>query len=123
MFRILLLMILCHIVDDFVAQPVCLAKLKQRQWWIDNGHTDHKYKDDYKIALLIHSISWSIMVHLPWLFVPTSDLLLLLSVAANTVIHYITDDMKANKLMLNLEQDQLIHFTQILATFTIFSLF
>lgn len=66
MFRILLLMILCHIVDDFVAQPVCLAKLKQRQWWIDNGHTDPKYKDDYKTALLIHSISWSIMVHLPF---------------------------------------------------------
>jgi len=116
-FKILLLMILCHVVDDFVLQPTCLSKLKQRKWWLDNGITDSLYENDYKVALLIHSMSWSIMIMLPLMFlteVNTFSLMCMFFI--NTTVHYITDDCKANKLMINLITDQSIHMLQILIT-------
>jgi len=38
-------------------------------------------------------------------------------IPANTLIHAIVDDLKANKHKINLIQDQTIHFMQILLTF------
>ena len=63
-------MLLCHIIDDFVFQPICLSKLKQRDWWERNvGNEEYGmpllYKNDYKAALIIHSLSWAIMINLP----------------------------------------------------------
>lgn len=60
--KILLLMLLCHIIDDFVLQPICLSKLKQKDWWEKHIYENVMYKDDYKMALFIHSMSWSIMI-------------------------------------------------------------
>ena len=116
--KILLFMILLHIIDDFVLQPISLSNLKQKKWWEKQEGYSDKYKDDYKVALAIHSISWSIMIHVPLVIVFPSlgQLALLISFIANAVIHYYIDDLKANKLKINLFEDQMVHFWQICTT-------
>ena len=116
--KILLFMILLHIIDDFVLQPISLSNLKQKKWWKKQEGYSDKYKDDYKVALAIHSISWSIMIHVPLVIVFPSlgQLALLISFIANAVIHYYIDDLKANKLKINLFEDQMVHFWQICTT-------
>lgn len=116
--KILLFMILLHIIDDFVLQPISLSNLKQKKWWEKQEGYSDKYKDDYKVALAIHSISWSIMIHIPLviMFPSLGQLALLISFIANAVIHYYIDDLKANKLKINLFEDQIVHFWQICTT-------
>lgn len=116
--KILLFMILFHIIDDFVLQPISLSNLKQKKWWKKQKGYSDKYKDDYKVALAIHSISWSIMIHIPLVIVFPSlgQLALLISFIVNAVIHYYIDDLKANKLKINLFEDQMVHFWQICTT-------
>lgn len=112
--KILLLMLLCHIIDDFVLQPICLSKLKQKDWWEKHIYENVMYKDDYKMALFIHSMSWSIMISLPIiLFIDFPDYLLFTMFVINLLIHYYIDDLKANKLSINLMADQFIHMLQI----------
>ena len=116
--KILLFMLLFHIIDDFVLQPISLSNLKQKKWWEKQEGYSDKYKDDYKVALAIHSISWSIMIHIPLVIVFPSlgQLALLISFIVNAVIHYYIDDLKANKLKINLFEDQMVHFWQICTT-------
>ena len=116
--KILLFMILLHIIDDFVLQPISLSNLKQKKWWEKQEGYSDKYKDDYKVALAIHSISWSIMIHIPLviMFPSLGQLALLISFIVNAVIHYFIDDLKANKLKINLFEDQMVHFWQICTT-------
>lgn len=116
--KILLFMILFHIIDDFVLQPISLSNLKQKKWWKKQEGYSDKYKDDYKVALAIHSISWSIMIHIPLviMFPSLGQLALLISFIVNAVIHYYIDDLKANKLKINLFEDQIVHFWQICTT-------
>ena len=123
MVKILLLMIFCHLIDDFVLQDK-FTYLKQKSWWMkackEDGLPFKKYKDDYKMALFEHSLEWSIAIMLPIMFfVNVNGWLLLMCVVVNTIIHYIIDDAKANKLRLNLIQDQLLHFIQIIITLLI----
>lgn len=116
MIKILLLMILAHVVDDFVLQPVCLSKLKQREWW-ENNAPEKMYAKDYIMALLMHSMSWSVMILLPGMFLcDVSDGMLFGLFCINTFIHFITDDAKANKRTTNLMKDQYIHLIQIVLT-------
>jgi len=120
MIKILLLMILAHVVDDFVLQPVCLSKLKQKSWWEKQEGYKRLYKDDYKMALLIHSMSWSIMILIPVMFMLNTTSALLFGVfIVNTLIHYVVDNEKANKGHLNLMADQFIHLSQIFASWII----
>ena len=115
--KILLLMLLCHVIDDFVLQPVCLSKLKQEAWWKSQKEFSKKYKYDYYMALLMHAMSWSIMIVLPIIFFgDVGNALLLALVVLNTGIHLVVDDMKANTLELNLIQDQTIHLIQVFFT-------
>ena len=63
------------------------------------------------------------MIHLPLIFnmfYIFPEILILLSIIINTVIHYIVDDLKANKYKINLVIDQSIHFIQIILTFILF---
>lgn len=123
---ILLLMVLCHIIDDFVLQPVCLSNLKQKSWWEKNVLSESKsyrelYQNDYKIALLIHALSWSIMIHLPIMFLWTNvpGLIILMTVGINCFLHAFIDDKKANEKVINLKDDQCAHLLQIVVTFVI----
>ena len=120
MIKILILMILLHVVDDFVLQPVCLSKLKQKSWWEKQDSYKSLYKHDYMMALLMHSMSWSAMILLPSIFLLNVPGSILLGVfCLNASIHYIVDDEKANKERLNLMADQTSHLIQIVVSWII----
>lgn len=113
---IFLLMIFCHIVDDYYLQG-WLASAKQKKHWQDNA-PDKMYKYDYIWALIMHSFSWSFMIMLPIAFTKGFDLTIsfLVLFIFNLIVHAITDDLKANKKKINLWGDQLIHIGQIAFT-------
>ena len=117
---LLLLMIFCHIVDDYYLQG-WLSSAKQRQWWEDNA-PQSLYKYDYLWALLIHSFSWSFMIMLPIMlslqFNITNTLVSVL--LWNMLIHALVDHSKANLYKINLWHDQLIHCLQIVLTWLMF---
>lgn len=96
--------------------------MKQKGWWKENA-PDKLYKHDYIIALIIHALSWAVMITLPILFAsawnPHWAVCLLLGV--NLAIHAIVDDLKANKHKINLIADQSIHFVQIIVTWCIWA--
>ena len=104
-----------HIVDDFYLQGI-LASMKQREWW-EEHYNDELYRHDYIVALLIHSMSWSFMVHLPtlvYLYLGGRDLnFFCSSLLLHAVIHVIIDDAKANAHSINLVTDQVLHILQI----------
>ena len=117
-------MIFCHIVDDYYLQG-WLANAKQRAWWKINA-PNPLYKYDYLMALFMHSFSWSFMVMLlPTYYVFNSQFatdygLIAMQVIAmfivNLIIHFETDNAKANLGKINLIQDQTIHMAQIFVT-------
>lgn len=113
---ILLSMIFCHIVDDYYLQG-WLASAKQKVWWEKNA-PQKLYQKDYLMALLMHSFSWTLMVML----IPSLHSILFGGIwyptlyIGNIIIHFIVDDLKANKKKINLIQDQLIHLLQVTVT-------
>ena len=122
MVYVFLIMILLHIIDDFVLQPICLSKLKQKSFWEPYVKDNEKYKFDYKVALVIHALSWAIMINLPLMFIVSNEILVLISVIINATIHAYIDDEKANKLNITLLEDQLIHLIQIGVTWALLTL-
>lgn len=120
---ILLAMLFLHVVDDFYLQGI-LANLKQKKWWRDN-YNYRLYQNDYIVALIIHSFSWSFMIHLPVVVANYEHLqtgAFLAVFAINMFVHGIVDDLKANKLKINLITDQFIHFCQIIITWSVLCL-
>lgn len=125
---ILLTMMFCHIADDYYLQG-WLAQAKQKKWWEKNS-PDKLYKNDYKMALAEHTLSWTFMIHLPIMaFLIWTDNAKLpyvfgfcISFIVNWIIHAVVDDLKANKLKINLIQDQMIHFVQILITWIVLTI-
>ena len=113
---ILLSMIFCHIIDDYYLQG-WLASAKQKSWWEKNA-PQKLYQNDYLMALSMHSFSWTFMVML----IPSLYSILLGGIwypalyIGNIIIHFIVDDLKANKKKINLVQDQLIHLLQVVIT-------
>lgn len=117
---IFLLMIFCHIVDDYYLQG-WLASAKQKSYWKKNA-PDPLYKYDYIWALLMHSFSWSFMIMLPIAYMNgfnINDVFVSVFIF-NVTIHAYTDHMKANKKWINLWVDQNIHLLQIIITFCVF---
>ena len=113
------LSVLFHLIDDFVLQVSCLNKLKQKQWWINEckkENVDYSlYKDDYKAALFLHGLEWSIMISLPIIIVGGYNFIWLsIIIFINAIIHEIIDNKKANQLKINLITDQVLHFFQII---------
>lgn len=122
---ILLTMIFFHIIDDYYLQGI-LASLKQKEWWEKNA-PDELYKNDYKMALFMHSFSWSFMIMLPLItYAYIIGLKLKIGLVfwyiINLITHAFVDDLKANKGKINLIQDQIIHLIQIAATWGVFAL-
>lgn len=117
---VLILMIFCHIVDDYYLQG-WLASAKQKQWWKDNA-PDKLYRFDYIWALLMHSFSWSFMIMLPIAISQGFDInwVFGLMLVINTAVHAFGDNLKANVKVINLWVDQSIHMLQIIYTFWLF---
>lgn len=117
---ILFCMLFFHIVDDYYLQG-WLASAKQKSWWEKNA-PDDLYKNDYKMALFMHSFSWSFMIMLPL----TVYTILMGGTwypalyVANLIIHFYVDDLKANKKKINLIQDQCVHMIQIILTWLLY---
>ena len=93
--------------------------MKQQSWWRKNVHYRDDYKNDYIVALIMHSFSWAFMIMLPIAILHGFNVgfefawLLIL----NAFAHGVVDNLKANKLKINLMQDQLIHIIQIIVTY------
>lgn len=121
---LLLLMLFCHIADDYYLQGI-LASMKQRKWWRDNA-PDQMYRYDWFVALLAHAFSWAFMVHLPLLLyrylglIEYSGFVFLASFIINWIIHAVVDHLKANLFKINLIQDQVFHVCQIIMTWIVF---
>lgn len=115
---IFLAMVFCHIIDDYKLQPPLLNTLRQKDWWKENA-PDRLYKHDYLMALAMHSISWSFMIHLPIALYNEfyANPLFIGSFIVNACIHAFVDDLKANRHKINLITDQLIHIGQISIAF------
>ena len=116
----LMLMVFLHIVDDYYLQG-WLASAKQKRYWEENA-PDKLYKNDYKCALWMHSLSWSFMVMLPIALSMRFNVSLLFVIVyfINVEIHSTVDNLKANERKINLWQDQIIHLCQIFITAYIF---
>lgn len=122
---VILWMIFFHIVADYNLQG-WLATAKQKSWWEKHEECRHcmwKYKHDYIMALIMHSISWTFMVMLPIAYVNnfTVDWLFALIFVVNVVAHAVIDHAKANVKNINLVEDQILHLMQI--SFTSWLLF
>ena len=117
---ILLCMIFCHVVDDYYSQGI-LASMKQKSWW-ENNYPDKLYKYDYLMALFMHSFSWSFMIMLS----PTVYTMIVgatwypILYVLNLCVHFYVDNLKANKMKINLIQDQCIHLVQIVVTWVLY---
>ena len=117
---ILLCMIFCHIVDDYYSQGI-LASMKQKSWW-KNNYPDKLYKYDYLMALFMHSFSWAFMIMLP----PTVYTMIVgatwypILYVLNLCVHFYVDNLKANKMKINLIQDQCVHMIQIVGTWLLY---
>lgn len=123
---VLFSMVFCHIIDDYYLQG-WLASAKQQSWWEKNA-PEKLYKNDYIMALFMHSFSWSFMIMIPiivYVLVSGVELKewLVIPYFANMAIHAIVDDAKANKMAINLIQDQSIHLIQIVLTWIAFIMF
>ena len=117
---ILVSMLFGHVIDDYCLQSFSLCNLKQKNWWEANT-SDHKYKFDYLVGLLMHSLSWAFMIMLSIIIITKGELnWLWIMYPINTGIHFLVDDLKANRNKINLIQDQLIHIAQILITWILF---
>lgn len=113
---VILWMIFFHIVDDYYLQG-WLASAKQKSWWEQNV-SDKLYEHDYIWALIMHSFSWAFMIMLPIAYVQQFDIRFnfFILFVLNITIHAFVDDLKANKKLINLWQDQFIHMVQIMLT-------
>lgn len=116
----LLSMLFCHIVDDYYLQG-WLASAKQKKYWRESPEYSDKYKFDYIVALIMHSMSWAFMIMLPVAIVNRFDVgqLFFIVYIVNVLIHAFVDNAKANWRLINLVQDQLIHIIQIVFTFVL----
>lgn len=117
-------MIFLHIVDDYYLQGI-LAKMKQKKWWNENA-PDNMYKNDYIVALIMHSFSWTFMIMLPAaatiVFLKTGlaqSIMYFFCFGFNWLIHAATDNAKANEGSINLIVDQAIHICQIITTWSL----
>lgn len=120
---LLLVMMECHIVDDFRLQGI-LANMKQKKFWKENA-SDYIYRYDYICALFAHSFSWDFSIMLPifvhmYITEKSFNILLFVIFITNFIIHAVVDDLKANRHKINLCQDQSIHFIQIVLTWCLY---
>ena len=111
---ILLTMIFLHIVDDYYLQGI-LAQMKQKKFWKENA-PDEYYQFDYIWALFMHGFSWTFMIMLPFAVSGSTGPFFYILFVVNTLLHAGIDNLKANRFMLNLWEDQILHMVQIIAT-------
>ena len=119
-FRLIFYLVLgLHFFADFNLQiQGGLNKFKCKEWWRKIA-PDKKYRNDYKCAMLIHSLFWAIVTFLPLLLlkpITVASDLYIGAIVVNAPIHYVIDEVKANQRLINLWTDQILHLIQIVIT-------
>ena len=117
-------------IGDYFLQGEFLSRAKCKDFWhkmyFDDKFEYHKenkkYIYDWIAALLCHSFIWSMCIHFPIIYFISScnHTLLFNSIIINCVVHAIIDHLKANKKIINLNQDQTFHLIQIFITRILF---
>lgn len=107
-----------HIFADYYLQGI-LANMKWKHWWMKQEYYCDKYRNDYISPLIEHSIEWTVVTFIPLILVFGLIPQVFVIILINAVIHGIVDDLKANRGMLNLNQDQILHLIQIVASVAI----
>ena len=117
---IIMVMIFLHIVADYNLQG-WLASAKQKSYWKEHAPNE-LYKNDYIMALFMHSFQWTFMIMLPILFLLNFEIGadFILWFVFNVGLHMYVDHLKANMKIINLVEDQLLHILQIVITAGIF---
>ena len=117
---IIMVMIFLHIVADYNLQG-WLASAKQKSYWEEHAPNE-LYKNDYIMALFMHSFQWTFMIMLPILFVLNFEIggVFIIWFVFNVGLHMYVDHLKANMKIINLVEDQLLHILQIVITAGIF---
>ena len=126
---IFIMMVLLHILEDFHLQGI-LANMKQRDWWykeyckerhLGEGWSTCKYKKDYVVCLIMHSLENSIFIMLPIIIDGVITILTVNPnnsyfimwigfIFINTILHALIDNAKCNGRSINLITDQAMHF-------------
>ena len=122
MIRIYFLMLLLHVLAEFILQPLALCKLKKKSFWEQperqNGGTEASC-----MAITINSIMWTIMIMLPLMCCSlVEDLFILLVFLVDMAIHAFVDEYFTNRQMLTFATTQSIYLAQITLTFLVFQL-
>lgn len=115
---VIMLMLFCHVFDDYKLQAGVLNNLKQKKWWREQPEYIECYRYDYIVGLIMHSISWSFMIMLPLAIYLSFNITLpfVIIFLCNVLVHAIVDDLKANRKVINLVVDQAVHMVQIATT-------
>ena len=123
-----------HCFADYHLQGI-LANMKCKDWWAkqflnESEFSRSKYNKDYLVALWTHSFEWAFFITIPFLYIciintNRNGLLItyLIMLLENTLIHAFIDNQKANKLRINLVEDQLFHLIQIFGTWGVYTSF
>ena len=115
MILVLVLMILGHLIADYPLQG-WLAQAKQKVYW-QRPEIDRMYWHDWIPALICHATMWGIIIFAPTMFFSLESLnIFWVALPLNIAVHFIIDDLKANRFVINLQQDQLAHLVQIVIT-------
>lgn len=126
-------MFVMHYLGDWVLQTDVIAKYKQKDSWEDLIAKDRMYENDYSCVMELHCLFWSICIHVPiviYEYITTGfiyedfpsffEIFLLASIIINMIIHYVVDELKANRKLINLRTDQSLHYIQIAATLVVY---
>lgn len=118
MIAVLVGMILCHLLADYPLQG-WLAQSKAKSYWANSPESNRR---DWIAALACHAAMWGILIMIPMAIASKMELgWFWMALPINIVLHMFVDHMKANRQIINLIQDQTIHFVQILGTWGVWS--
>lgn len=134
-FLVLLAMVFLHFIADFQVQGI-LAKMKQRGWWErqTENYEESMYRNDHKAALIAHAFEWTFMVMIPVFYdmyyvcydysaKSKEGIFICIALFAwNVLVHYIIDNLEANKHKISLMKDQIGHIIQVVAIWLVYVL-
>ena len=115
MILILLKMLFMHCIGDYILQGDFLSAAKRKSFWIDKTNEKTNSLEHY-VILFIHAYIWAFCITLP-LFNLISSIKIILSIVINCILHMYIDNLKANKKVITLLTDQLLHLSQIIVTY------
>lgn len=119
MIRIFFVMLLLHVVTEFVLQPVALLRIKQKTYW-EQPERPNGGKDTSAMAIAINAILWSVMIMLPLMYYSTEgDLILLLVFLVNMLVHAYIDEYTTNRHKLTFVTAQSLYLLQLIITFLV----